>query len=50
MTCGAGHSVVLKDHTIRADGHVHPSVVCRAPGCRFHDFVVLTGWTGGEIT
>lgn len=49
MTCDEGHSIVLKDHTIHADGRVHPSVVCRAPGCRFHDFVRLTGWTGGEL-
>ena len=50
MTCASGHAIVLKDHSIRADGAVHPSVVCRTPGCRFHDFVVLTDWRGGDIS
>ena len=49
MTCASGHSTVLKDHAIRADGAVTPSVVCRAPGCQFHDFVVLAGWSDGDI-
>lgn len=49
MTCAAGHPIVLKDHAIRADGAVHPSVVCRTPGCRFHDFVILTDWRDGDI-
>ena len=49
MTCDVGHPIVLKDHTIFADGNVHPSVICRTPCCQFHDFVVLREWTGGEI-
>lgn len=49
MTCDAGHPIVLKNHTIFANGNVHPSVICRTPGCQFHDFVVLREWTGGEI-
>lgn len=49
MTCAWGHPIVLKDHAVRSDGAVRPSVVCRAPGCRFHDFVVLTDWRGGDI-
>lgn len=49
MTCAMGHPIVLRDHTIRADGTVHPSVVCNASGCQFHAFVVLTGWRDGDI-
>jgi hypothetical protein len=44
MTCSHGHGIVLGGHDIRADGNVHPSVVCSTPGCSFHTFVKLAGW------
>lgn len=44
LTCGRGHGIVLGNHDIRPDGSVHPSVVCRTPGCSFHTFVKLAGW------
>lgn len=49
MTCDAGHPIILKDHVIFADGTVKPSVICNSRGCRFHEFVKLSDWTGGEI-
>lgn len=49
FTCNNGHGVSLRSHAIAADGTVHPSVVCLAPGCSFHDFVRLQGWTAGSI-
>jgi hypothetical protein len=44
ITCEHGHGIVLGGHEIRTDGSVDPSVVCKAPGCRFHTFVKLAGW------
>lgn len=49
MTCSEGHGLVLKGHTVAVDGRVSPSVVCRAPGCSFHAFVRLAGWTFGNV-
>jgi hypothetical protein len=49
MTCPAGHGLVLKGHHIFPDGRVHPSVVCPNPGCSFHEFVKLEGWTFGDL-
>ena len=48
MTCRNGHGLTLGGHTIAADGTVHPSVVCPAPGCSFHEFVRLDRWSFGE--
>ena len=31
-------------HTISDSGDVNASVVCRHPGCDFHEFVTLWGW------
>jgi hypothetical protein len=50
MTCSQGHSLVLKGHSVGADGQVAPSVVCRADGCTFHDFVRLEGWSAGAMS
>lgn len=47
MTCPEGHGLVLKSHSITPEGHVMPSVICMAPGCRFHQYVKLAGWTFG---
>jgi hypothetical protein len=49
LTCSHGHGLSLKGHEIYADGRVRPSVVCRAPGCTFHEFVRLEGWTAGHL-
>ena len=49
LTCSHGHAVSLKGHFIHANGAVSPSVVCLSPGCDFHDFVRLAGWSAGEI-
>ena len=34
-------------HAINDRGICRPSVVCPHPGCGFHEFVRLDGWTGG---
>ena len=49
LTCSAGHGVSLRNHSIAPDGAVHPSVVCMAPGCVFHEIVRLDGWTAGAL-
>ena len=49
MTCGSGHGLVLKGHSVGADGHVSPSVVCMKQGCSFHEFVHLVGWSAGPL-
>lgn len=49
LTCSQGHAVSLRGHSIHAGGIVSPSVVCRAPGCDFHDFVRLEAWSAGEL-
>lgn len=49
MTCPRGHGLVLKGHSIDAAGRVHPSVVCLAEGCDFHEFVRLSGWEFGAV-
>lgn len=49
MTCPRGHGLVLKGHSIDATGQVHPSVVCMADGCDFHEFVRLADWDFGTL-
>lgn len=49
LTCSRGHGITLSRHSIEPDGRVHPSVVCRSPGCGFHEVVRLEGWTGGYL-
>ena len=49
MTCARGHGIALRDHSVEADGRVFPSVVCNAPGCDFHEYVRLEGWSAGQI-
>jgi hypothetical protein len=49
LTCSQGHAVSLRGHSIGADGLVSPSVVCLAPGCDFHDYVRLSGWSSGRL-
>lgn len=49
VTCSNGHGVSLRGHSISADGSVSPSVVCLVPGCDFHDFVRLDGWSAGPL-
>ncbi len=34
----------LTDHTIDANGKVHPSLACPTPSCPFHEFIRLEGW------
>lgn len=50
LTCSRGHGITLSAHSIEPDGRVRPSVVCRSPGCDFHEVVRLDGWTGGHLT
>lgn len=49
VTCSRGHSIALRDHTVEADGQVIPSIVCKQPGCDFHEIVRLEGWASGRI-
>lgn len=49
VTCSRGHGIALRDHTIEADGRVIPSIVCRTPGCDFHEVVRLEGWRSGRV-
>jgi hypothetical protein len=49
MTCSEGHGLVLKAHSIAADGRVSPSVVCLARGCSFHEYVCLHDWQFGRV-
>ncbi|MFT6669083.1 MAG: hypothetical protein ACJAVZ_000531 [Afipia broomeae] len=49
FACPNGHGIILKGHSIDADGTVHPSVVCPVPACDFHDFVRLSRWDAGSI-
>ena len=49
LTCSNGHAVSLRGHSIEVDGVVSPSVVCTVPGCNFHDFVRLSGWSAGAL-
>jgi len=49
VTCSHGHGIALRDHTVEADGSVVPSIVCKAPGCDFHEIVRLEGWRAGRI-
>ncbi|MES1197318.1 MAG: hypothetical protein ABUL55_01720 [Pseudomonadota bacterium] len=50
MTCTAGHALALNSHSIAEDGRVFPSIVCRAPGCDYHEIVRLDGWNFGSIS
>lgn len=50
MTCPNGHGLILKGHSINANGRVHPSVVCLTEGCDFHEFVRLADWDFGLLT
>jgi hypothetical protein len=51
VMCPKGHTLFLvpEVHTIRpspAGGEVSPSLVCKADGCSFHDWITLEGWEG----
>lgn len=50
VTCSRGHGIVLRDHTVEANGRVVPSIVCKEPGCDFHEIVRLDGWRWGYIS
>jgi hypothetical protein len=45
FTCPNGHFGSLSDHDITREGYVHPSVLCMADGCSFHEFIKLEGWS-----
>ena len=49
VTCSRGHAIALRDHTVEADGRVIPSIVCKTPGCDFHEIVRLDGWSAGRL-
>lgn len=42
-TCGGTAS--LSGHKIDGNGRVYPSVLCPFYGCKFHEHVILNGWT-----
>ncbi|MBU2118771.1 MAG: hypothetical protein KJ954_14380 [Alphaproteobacteria bacterium] len=42
---GCGNYGSLSGHSIAADGTVTPSVVCTVPGCGFHEWIKLEGWS-----
>jgi hypothetical protein len=50
-TCPKGHTFRLSGdvHSVAADGKVHPSYVCPAAGCGFHEWVRLVGWDPGHV-
>jgi hypothetical protein len=47
-----GHYLSIHKHVVDPDGTVHgppgenSSVVCPVPGCGWHEFVKLEGWSG----
>lgn len=47
VTCDRGHTLRLVGarHRVAEDGTVHPSWVCAHPGCSFHAFIQLEGWS-----
>lgn len=49
LTCPFGHGMTLKGHSVAANGFVSPSVVCHNGTCRFHEYVVLSGWDQGAV-
>ncbi len=49
LSCPNGHLLTLRQHFIRSDGLVMPSVVCLAENCTFHAYVKLSEWTFGNI-
>lgn len=49
VVCDHSHAFTLKHHAVDAQGTVWPSVVCPTPGCEFHRYVQLDGWTGGDF-
>lgn len=49
LTCSASHAISLKNHSVAANGEVNPSVVCLSPGCQFHEYVRLEGWSDGPV-
>lgn len=36
----------LRNHDVKADGNVEPSVLC---GCGYHAFIRLDGWDHGDL-
>ena len=49
VVCDRGHALTLKQHAVDAQGAVWPSVVCATPGCEFHRYIQLDGWTGAAF-
>ncbi len=49
LTCPNGHALTLREHSVRPDGLVDPSVVCPTATCRFHAYVKLDGWDYGRV-
>lgn len=46
IRCVRGH-VCWLPHVIDFAGNCSPSLMCPVPGCGWHEFVRLDGWTGG---
>lgn len=49
LTCAQGHGITLRSHSVAADGRVQPSIVCRTPGCDFHEVARLDKWDRGPL-
>lgn len=50
LQCPHGHRRTFgrSVHTILEDGTVTPSAVCTEPGCDFHEWVKLEGYTNDK--
>lgn len=42
VACKRGHPMTLRQHQVKANGEVSPSVCC--PLCDWHEWVKLAGW------
>jgi len=49
VSCFRGHSGLIPDHDIAADGTVSPSLACTWKGCHWHEFIRLTDWKPEEV-
>ena len=48
IVCRCGLNRIIPLHHVHADGRVTASFLCE-PGCGFHEWLTLDGWTGQEF-
>ncbi len=48
ICCPDCNKVAYLDHQIADNGDVYPSVVCPTPGCNWHVYVTLVGWSSSS--